>query len=137
MTEIQKALANLEAQLQRLELMAKAGELPAQKFETLVLQQKEQADRLDRLDKSLGRLRAELLPRTQMDTWPYQNADSTDTAEISTWAITIGREGVSILRLHEGEPIETYRKVPHSVAAVWLAAISLGFQPPRDIRGFD
>lgn len=41
MTEIQevhKAIADLEAQLQRLELMAKAGELPVQKLERLVLQ---------------------------------------------------------------------------------------------------
>lgn len=72
-----------------------------------------------------------------MDGWPYGNAGSSDVAETSTWEITIDREGVSIVRKHEGKVIEGYRKVDGPVAAVWLAAISQGFQPPRDIRVFD
>lgn len=52
----------------------------------------------------------------------------------STWVLKVNDAGVQITRLHEGKTIEVYRAVSHAEGAIWAAAISQGFQPPRDLR---
>lgn len=53
------------------------------------------------------------------------------------WVIKVSKQGVRLLRLHHGKIIETYRRVDHAIGAVYTAAITQGFQPPRDLRVCD
>ena len=39
--------------------------------------------------------------------------------------------------MHEGRWLESYALVSHAKGAVYLAAISQGFQPPRYLRACD
>jgi hypothetical protein len=56
--------------------------------------------------------------------------------EVTEWRIEVGPEKVWIRRMAGEQACESYRFVDHGIAAVWLAAISQGFQPPRDLRAF-
>lgn len=50
------------------------------------------------------------------------------------WRVKITKNDVLLERLHDGQVIESYRKVSHAEAAVWLAAVSQGYEPPRALR---
>lgn len=51
------------------------------------------------------------------------------------WQVEVDEAGVQLRRVNRaGFPIECYTVVSHARAAVWLAAIAHGFQPPRDCR---
>lgn len=54
--------------------------------------------------------------------------------EPSTWTVEVNADGVLLTRMHEGRRCEAYPMVSHAKGAVYLAAISQGFQPPRDLR---
>ena len=54
--------------------------------------------------------------------------------EEALWMLKVNDSGVELTRLHEGKPVERYRRVDHSTGAVYAAAIIHGFQPPRDLR---
>lgn len=54
--------------------------------------------------------------------------------EPSSWTVDVSDEGVLLTRMHEGRRCESYPIVSHAKGAVYLAAISQGFQPPRDLR---
>lgn len=48
------------------------------------------------------------------------------------WQVEVDEAGVQLRRVNRaGFPIECYAVVSHARAAVWLAAIAHGFQPPR------
>lgn len=55
----------------------------------------------------------------------------------SEWIVGVSAKGVNIIRLHHGRPIESYPMVKHAVAAVYLAAISQGLQPPKCLLACD
>lgn len=52
----------------------------------------------------------------------------------ASWTMDIQRDGVQFCRTHEGRVVEAYALVDHRKAAVFVAAIINGFQPPRDLR---
>ena len=52
----------------------------------------------------------------------------------SVWNIEVDERGVRITRLHEGHVCESYGLVPHWKAAIYVAAIAQGIQPPRDLQ---
>lgn len=62
-----------------------------------------------------------------------QDSESGD----ATWVIDVRKEGVHLRRMHNGVPCESYRDVSPAVAAIWVAAIIQGYQPPRDLRRLD
>lgn len=54
------------------------------------------------------------------------------------WSIHITTAGAQFTRFHpDGRVSEIYRSVSLPEAAVWLAAISQGFEPPPVLRAFD
>lgn len=55
----------------------------------------------------------------------------------SQWLVTIAEDTVSLRRLNDGGVEEVYAPVSKERGAIYLAAISQGFQPPRDLRLFD
>lgn len=57
--------------------------------------------------------------------------------EDAIWSIKVSDAGVQLTRIHNGKPNESYRAVDHARGAIFLAAISQGFQPPRDLRCLD
>lgn len=57
--------------------------------------------------------------------------------EAATWMMVVDAEGVEMRRLHDGKPVEVYPKMDHARGAIYAAAISQGFQPPRDLRACD
>lgn len=57
--------------------------------------------------------------------------------EEATWMLKVNDSGVALTRLHDGKPVEVYRRVDHASGAIYAAAISQGFQPPRDLRVCD
>lgn len=53
------------------------------------------------------------------------------------WLIEVSDKGVQMTRMHNGRPIESYPMVSHAIGAVYLTAISQGFQPPRGLLACD
>lgn len=62
-----------------------------------------------------------------------QDAES----QLATWMIDVQKDGVHLRRMHNGVPCESYGVVSPAVAAIWVAAIIQGYQPPRDLRRLD
>lgn len=57
--------------------------------------------------------------------------------EKATWLIEVSDDGVQMTRMHNGKANEIYPRVPHAKGAVYAAAITQGYQPPRDLRHSD
>lgn len=57
--------------------------------------------------------------------------------EEATWMLNVSDAGVKLIRMHDGKPVDVYRWVDHARGAIWAAAISQGFLPPRDLRECD
>jgi hypothetical protein len=57
--------------------------------------------------------------------------------ETAVWLIEVTDKGVKMLRMHNGKPIESYPRMTHAQAAISVAAITQGYQPPRDLRHSD
>ncbi len=55
----------------------------------------------------------------------------------STWHIDINRSGVLFRRLHNDQVVESYLRVSFPRAAVFVAAIIQGFQPPAHLVPID
>jgi hypothetical protein len=53
--------------------------------------------------------------------------------EEATWMIEVNVDGVMMTRMHDGKSVEAYRRVDHRTGAVYAAAITQGFQPPRNL----
>jgi len=51
------------------------------------------------------------------------------------WQVEVRDDGVRFMRLFDGAPIETYGVVSKEKAAVYAAAITQGFEPPRALLG--
>lgn len=55
--------------------------------------------------------------------------------EPATWLMRVTSGGLRLVRLHEGRVVESYRFADLREGAVWAAAISQGFEPPRALLG--
>jgi hypothetical protein len=53
------------------------------------------------------------------------------------WAMEVSPAGIGFIRICKGRPNEVYRRVSPAAAAVYAAAISQGFEPPRALRDQD
>ncbi len=53
------------------------------------------------------------------------------------WAMEVTPAGIGFMRICNGRPNEVYRRVTPDAAAVYAAAISQGFEPPRVLRDQD
>lgn len=69
-----------------------------------------------------------LMMQKQLDEWHVIVRES---------GVTAGESSVTIRRLADGRVIEAYAPQPPGVAAVFLAAIIQGFQPPRGLVPLD
>jgi hypothetical protein len=58
-----------------------------------------------------------------------------DKLDPAIWLMRVTSDGLRLLRLHEGRVVESYRFADLREGAVWAAAISQGFEPPRALRG--
>ena len=55
----------------------------------------------------------------------------------AVYLLRVSADGLCVARWHEGRVCESYAFVPRDKAALYAAAISQGFQPPRDLRPFE
>ena len=85
-----------------------------------------------------------IVPVSHMESvFPYayealKNAEIIDSiTSDAEFVMTINKDTMILKRMHGGIVVESYAPVSKERGAVYLAAISQGFQPPRDLRLFD
>lgn len=54
-----------------------------------------------------------------------------DGEKTALWVVEVGPGGVSFVRWENGMQVEAYALAPPDKAAVFAAAVSQGFEPPR------
>lgn len=76
--------------------------------------------------------------RSYLDSLVWDGVPRLNANKLGCWEVAVLFDGVLIQRFHpDGSVAESYRAATPREAAVWLAAISQGFRPPRDLRPVD
>jgi len=85
-----------------------------------------------------------IVPLSHMESafpYVYEALKNTEIIDSMTsdaeFVMTINKDAMILKRMHRGAVVESYAPVSKERGAVYLAAISQGFQPPRDLRPFD